>query len=138
MRYYMASTTTEHMGIIPACNYKSIIPERITTTHIRSFITVTHIELLIFSLFLLANHNKYANELSNMCTRCRQTTWVTLMRSNTHIPSLMKICHCVLGLPRVYLQFGSRETSKLEESANKIMFKVPLNFFKPRVSPDSN
>ena len=50
---------------------------------------------------LLANQNKYANELFNMRIRWRQTTWVTLVPTTTNIPSFMKISHCVLV--KVYL-----------------------------------
>ena len=42
-----------------------IILECTTTTHIPSFIAVFHIELWIFD-FVVANQNKYANEVLNM------------------------------------------------------------------------
>ena len=67
------------------------------TTHIPSFINVANIELWIFDFFLLlANQNRYANEVLNMRIRWRQTTWVILLPPTTHIPSLTKIGHCVL------------------------------------------
>ena len=66
------------------------------TTHIPSFINVAHTELWIFDFLLLANQNRYANEVLNMRFRWRQTTWVVFVPSTTHIPSLTKIGHCVL------------------------------------------
>ena len=65
---------------------------------------IVNTELLMFAFFLLlANQNKYANELFNMRIRWWQTTWVTLVPTTTHIPlpSCMKIGHCLL--PKVYL-----------------------------------
>ena len=44
---------------------------------------------------LLANQNKYANEVLNMRIRWRQTTWVVLVPPTTHIPSLTKFRHCI-------------------------------------------
>ena len=49
------------------------------TTHIPSFITVTHTEIWISAFFvLLTNQNKYANEVLNMRIRWRQTTWIVI------------------------------------------------------------
>ena len=50
----------------------------------------------IKTFLLLANQNRYANEVLNMCIRWWQTTWVVLVPTTTHIPSLTKIGHCVL------------------------------------------
>ena len=46
------------------------------TTHIPSFIIVAHTELWIFDFWLLANQNRYANEVLNMRIQWGQTTWV--------------------------------------------------------------
>ena len=37
-----------------------------TTTHIPRLVTVAHTELWIFAFLLLANQNRYANEVLNM------------------------------------------------------------------------
>ena len=50
----------------------------------------------IWLFLLLANQNRYANEVLNMHIRCWQTTWVVLMPTTTHMQSLMKIGHCIL------------------------------------------
>ena len=55
-----------------------------TTTHISSFITVAHTELWIFYFLLLANQNRYANEVLNIWWW--QITWVVLVPITTHIP----------------------------------------------------
>ena len=67
------------------------------TTHIPSFINVAHTKLWIFDFLLLANQNRYANEVLNMRIRWQHTTWVVLVPPpTTHIRSLTKIGHCVL------------------------------------------
>ena len=63
-----------------------------TTTHIPSFVTVAHTELWIFALLLLANQNKYANEVLNMHIWWRQTTLVV----TTHIPSFVTVARTEL------------------------------------------
>ena len=58
-----------------------------TTTHIPSFVTVAHTELLIFAFFVINQSEQNANELFNMRIWWRQTTWVTLVPTTTHTPS---------------------------------------------------
>ena len=79
------------------------------TTHIPSFINVTHTEFWIFYFLLSANQNRYANEVLNMHIPWRQTIWVVLVSPTTHIPSLTKIGHCVLIWER---RFTDRHTCK--------------------------
>ena len=61
---------TDHMGSTCAHHYPHT-----------KFINVTHTELWIFDFLLLANQNRYANEVLNMRIRWRQTTWVVLAPS---------------------------------------------------------
>ena len=71
-----------------------------TTTHIPSFENVAHTEIWISAFLLLANQNRYGNEVLNMRIWWRQTTWVVLVSTTTHIPSFTKIGQCVHA--RVY------------------------------------
>ena len=80
------SLTTDHMGSTCAHHYPH------TKFHQCSPYRTPDIWLFL----LLANQNKYANEVLNMCIRWRQTAWVVLVPPTTHIPSLTKISHCVL------------------------------------------
>ena len=80
--------TTDHMGSI-------LLP---ITNHIPSFITVAHTELWIFDFLLLANQDRYANEVLNMCIWWGQTTWLVLVPNNTHIPSFTNITHTELWI----------------------------------------
>ena len=78
--------TTDHMGSTCAHHYPHT-----------KFHQCNHTELLsgyLMSL-LLANQNRYANEVLNMRIRWRQTTWVVLVPPTTHIPSLTKFGHCI-------------------------------------------
>ena len=69
------------------------------TTHIPSFINVAHTELWIYDFLLLANQNRYTNEVLNMRIRWRQTTWwVVLVPITTHIPSFIKVVHTKLWI----------------------------------------
>ena len=63
------------------------------TTHIPSFINVAHTELWIFDFLLLANQNRYANEVLDMRIWWWQTTWVVLVPITTHIPSFINVAH---------------------------------------------
>ena len=45
------------------------------------------------TFLLLANQNRYANEVLNMCLWWRQTTRVVLVSITTHIPSFINVAH---------------------------------------------
>ena len=66
------------------------------TTHIPSFINVAHTELWIFDFLLLANQNRYANEVLNMVVWWRQTMWAVLVPITSHIPSFINVVHTEL------------------------------------------
>ena len=83
---YAYSVTTDHMDITCAP----------PTTHIPSFINVAHTELWIFEFLLLANQNRHANAVSNMCIWWWQTTWVVLVPITTYIPSFINVVHTEL------------------------------------------
>ena len=68
------------------------------TTHVPRFVIVAHIELWIFAFVVIAYQNKYANELFNMHIWWQQTTWVKLVPSTTHIPSLVTVAHIELWM----------------------------------------
>ena len=83
---YVHSVTTDHMGSTCAHHYP----------HTKFHQCSPYRTLDIWTFLLLANQNRYANEVSNMRIRWRQTMWVVLVPPTTHIPSLTKIGHCVL------------------------------------------
>ena len=68
------------------------------TTHIPSFINVAHTEFWIFDFLLLANQNRYANEVFNIHIQWQQTTWVILVPTTTHIPSFINLAHTELWI----------------------------------------
>ena len=68
-------------------------------THIPSFITVAHTQNSGYLIFLLlANQNRYANEVLNMRIWWKQTTWVVLVSITTHIPSFINVVHTELWI----------------------------------------
>ena len=67
------------------------------TTHKTSFINVAHTELWIFD-FLLANQNRYTNEVLSIRIWWRQTTWVVLVPITTHITSFINVAHTELWI----------------------------------------
>ena len=63
------------------------------TTHIPGYINIAHTELWIFNFLLLANQNRYANEVLNMRIWWQQTTWVVFVPITIHIPSFINVAH---------------------------------------------
>ena len=96
---YAHSVTTDHMGSICAHHYPHT-----------KFHQCSPYRTLDIWLFVLANQNRYANEVLNMRIRWLQTTWVVLVRPTTHIQSLTKISHCVLFRERRFTFWCWRET----------------------------
>ena len=66
------------------------------TTHIPNFINVAHTGLWIFDFLLLANQNRYANEVLNMRNRWWHTMWVVLVPLHYPHNKFEEIGHCVL------------------------------------------
>ena len=52
----------------------------------------------IWFFLLLANQNRYANEVLNMHIWWWQTTWVVLVPITTHIPSFINVAHTELWI----------------------------------------
>ena len=100
---YVHLVTTDHMGSTCAHHYP----------HTK---IVSHTELWIFDILLLANQNRYANEVLSMCIRWWQTTWVVLVPPTTHIPSLTKIGHCVLIREQRFTFWCWRDLTNLHPS----------------------
>ena len=61
---------------------------------------------------LLANQNRYANEVSNMCICWWQTTWVALMPITTHIPSFINVPHTELRIFDLFVISQSEQICK--------------------------
>ena len=80
---------TDHVGSTSAHHYSHT-----KFRHCSPYRTL-YICLFFFWLLLLANQKRYATEVLNICIRWRQTTWVVLVSTTTHIPSFTKIGHCV-------------------------------------------
>ena len=82
---YAHSVTTDHMGSSCTNHYPHT-----------KFHQCSPYRTLDVWLLLLANQNRYANEVLNMPIWWQKTTWVVLVPPTTHIPRLTKIGHCVL------------------------------------------
>ena len=82
---YGHSVMTDHMGSTCAHHYPHT-----------KFHQCSPYRTLDMTFLLLANQNRYANEVFNMRIRWWHTTWVVIVPPTTHIPSLTKIGHCVL------------------------------------------
>ena len=80
---------------------------------IPSFRDVAHTELWIFDFFLLlANQNRYANEVLNMHIWWRQTTWVVLVAITTHIPCFINVAHTELWIFDFFIISQSEQICK--------------------------
>ena len=67
---------------------------------------------LLLLLLLLANQNRYANEVLKMCIWWRQTTWLVLVTNNTHIPSSINVTHTELWIFDIYVISQSEQIWK--------------------------
>ena len=97
------------------------------TTHISSFVTVAHTELWICALFFLANQNRYANEVLDMCIHWKQTNVnevfkyvsnlfghsLVLMPTTTHISSFVTAAHTELWISAFSVISQSEQICKL-------------------------
>ena len=84
---YVHLVTTDHMG--STCSHHC--------PHIKSHQCSPYRTLDIW-FFLLANQNRYANEVLNMWIWWWQTTWVVLVPITTHIPSSINVSHTGLWI----------------------------------------
>ena len=85
---YVHLVTTEHKGSTCAHHYPH------TKFHHCSPYRTGYLMIVL----LLANQNKYANEVLNMCIWWKQTTWVVLVPITTHIPSFISVVHTELWI----------------------------------------
>ena len=61
---------------------------------------------------LLANQNRYANEVLDIRIRWRQTTWVVLAPITTHIPSFINVAHTELWIFDIFVISQSEQICK--------------------------
>ena len=78
---YVHLVTTDHMGSTCAHHYP----------HTKFHQCSPYRTLGIWLFLLLANQNRYANEVLDMRIRWQQTTWVVLVPITTHIPSFINV-----------------------------------------------
>ena len=93
---------TDHMGSTCAHNYPH------TKFHQCSPYRTLDIGLFL----LLANQNRYANEVLNMRIRWRQITWVVLVPITTNIPSFINVAHTELWIPDFFVISQSEQICK--------------------------
>ena len=77
--------TTDHVGSTCAHSYPH--------TKFRHCSPYRTLDICLF--LLLANQNRYANEVLNMRIRWQQSTGIVVVSTTTHLPSFTKIGHCV-------------------------------------------
>ena len=75
------------------------------------YMSISIIVCLIFFL-LLANQNRYVNEVLNMCIWWQQTTWVVLVPITTHIPSFINVAHTELWIFDIFVISKSEQICK--------------------------
>ena len=80
---YAHLVTTDHMGSTCAHHYP----------HTKFHQCSPYRTLDIWLFLLLANQNRYANEVFNMCIWWQQITWLVLVPITTHIPSFINVGH---------------------------------------------
>ena len=79
--------TTDHVGSTSA--------HHLPHTKFRHCSPYGTLDICLSCSCYLANQNRYANEVLNMHTGWRQITWVVFVSTTIHIPSFMKIGHCL-------------------------------------------
>ena len=86
------------------------------TIHIPSFSMYPIQNSGYLTFLLLANQNRYANEVLNLRIQWQQTAWVVLVPPTTHTPSLTKIGHCVLIWEQMFTFWCWRDLTNIHPS----------------------
>ena len=84
---YSVNIKTDHVGNTCAQHF-----------HYTKFRHCSPCRTLDSCLFLLANQNRYANQVLNMHILWLQTKWVVLVSTITHIPSFVTVAHTELHI----------------------------------------
>ena len=81
----------------------------------------------VFTFLLLANQNRYANEVLNMCIWWWQTTLVVLLPTTTHIPSFVIVAHTELWIFAFFVISQSEQICKWGIKIIKYVHSVTID-----------